>query len=78
MERTQRWHRGRWLHRGQEARQCETCGLDLPRGASSQMRRHGHCRSQAHRARGGASRPASARCATDAANAPQNAKGWCP
>jgi hypothetical protein len=59
MERTQRWHGGRWVHRGQEVRRCSECGLDLPRGASSQMRRHARCKDRAKRlrraARGGAS-----------------------
>jgi hypothetical protein len=59
MERTQRWHRGRWAQKGQEVRQCESCDLDLPRDASSQMRRDAHCRKRDHRARQAARRPAS-------------------
>jgi hypothetical protein len=59
-ERTQRFHKGKWVYRGQEVRQCATCGLDLPRGASSRMRRHAHCRKRAQRARQAARRPPSA------------------
>jgi hypothetical protein len=42
-ERVSRFHAGQWVHRGQEVRVCEECRLDLPKGASSRMRRHKHC-----------------------------------
>ena len=42
-ERVSRRHRGEWVHQGQEVRVCEECGKDLPKGASSRMRRHKHC-----------------------------------
>jgi hypothetical protein len=50
-ERTSRRHGGRWVHRGQEVRTCETCGLDLPKDAGSQMKRHRHCAKRAARQR---------------------------
>jgi hypothetical protein len=44
LERTKRWHKGRWHERRASARPCESCGLDLPASASSRMRLHAHCR----------------------------------
>src|SRR5690349_10711574 len=49
LERTKRWHRGRWNDRPATGRTCEECGLDLPRTARSDMRRHAHCRVRASR-----------------------------
>jgi hypothetical protein len=42
---------GQWVGHGQEIRVCESCGKDLPRGASRRMRRHSHCRERDKRAR---------------------------
>src|SRR5262249_12288025 len=51
-ERTYRWQPGRgWVHRGQEVRQCEHCGLDLPKNAHKLTRYHGYCRSARERSR---------------------------
>ncbi len=50
-ERISRRHGGKWVHRGQEVRTCETCGLDLPKDASSRMKRHKHCAKRAARQR---------------------------
>jgi hypothetical protein len=44
LERTKRWHRGRWRDMRVTGRPCESCGLDLPANASSRMRLHAHCR----------------------------------
>jgi hypothetical protein len=49
LERTKRWHRGNWHNRRVTGRPCEECGLDLPQGARSDMRRHAHCRVRASR-----------------------------
>jgi hypothetical protein len=51
LERTKRWHRGRWHDLRATGRPCEECGLDLPQGARSDMRRHAHCRVRASRQR---------------------------
>jgi hypothetical protein len=50
-ERTSRLHPGQWVHRGQEVRPCEECGLDLPKSASSRTLRHRHCAKKASRQR---------------------------
>ena len=50
-ERISRRHGARWVHRGQEVRTCETCGLDLPKDAGPQMKRHKHCAKRAARER---------------------------
>jgi hypothetical protein len=42
--RVERFRAGQWVHRGQEVRACDVCGLDLPRDASRRMRRHRHCK----------------------------------
>jgi len=49
LERTKRWHHGRWHERPTTGRACEECGLDLPHGARSDMKRHAHCRVRASR-----------------------------
>jgi hypothetical protein len=46
LERTNRWHRGRWHDPRVTGRPCESCGLDLPANASSRMRLHAHCRAR--------------------------------
>jgi hypothetical protein len=51
-ERTQRFKRGQWTERNQQqARACESCGLDLPPGGRSNQRYHRHCRSAESRRR---------------------------
>jgi hypothetical protein len=50
LERTKRW-RGRWHDIRATGTPCEECGLDLPRGARSDMLRHAHCRIKASRRR---------------------------
>jgi len=47
MERVSVFRHGQWVHHGQEVRVCEECGKDLPKTASSRMRRHPHCRVKA-------------------------------
>jgi hypothetical protein len=50
LERTKRWHKGRWQdRRATGGRPCEECGLDLPHEARSDMKRHAHCRVRASR-----------------------------
>ncbi len=43
MERVSVFRHGQWTHHGQEVRECDECGKDLPRTASRRMRRHKHC-----------------------------------
>ena len=43
-ERVSVYRRGGWQHQGQEVRVCESCGKDLPKGASGRMKYHAHCR----------------------------------
>jgi hypothetical protein len=47
LERTKRWKDGHWRERRHISRPCEECGLDLPQGASTRMRRHPSCASRA-------------------------------
>jgi hypothetical protein len=50
MERVYRWHKGQWVERRQgPVRECNICGLDLPRNARSDARHHKHCASKAYR-----------------------------
>jgi hypothetical protein len=49
LQRTKRWDRRRWYDRRPTGRPCDECGLDLPQGARSDMRRHAHCRVRASR-----------------------------
>jgi hypothetical protein len=49
LERTKRRHRGRWHDMRVTGRPCKECGLDLPQGARSDMKRHAHCRVRASR-----------------------------
>jgi hypothetical protein len=49
LERTKRWHPGRWHDKRVGGRPCEECGLDVPQRARSDMKRHAHCRVTAYR-----------------------------
>ncbi len=52
MERVYQFKSGDWEPiRIIPARTCVECGLDLPRNASSRMKRHPHCKSRASRRR---------------------------
>src|ERR1700730_3142636 len=51
LERTKRWHRGRWHDTRVSGRPCESCGLDLPANASPRMRLHAHCRGRLKKCR---------------------------
>jgi hypothetical protein len=51
LERTKRFHRGRWEDKRLKVRVCEDCGRDLPPKASPRMRFHTHCRERLKRRR---------------------------
>jgi hypothetical protein len=52
IERVYKFKDGGWESRRTiPARACAGCGLDLPRNASSRMKRHPHCKSRASRGR---------------------------